>query len=95
MTQTQTPSKTFYIPARKEAATISKVVRSLIWAADRSKIGLDSISVVDEGSTDNTAAVAAEADARVVASSPLFQALKALTQITSRPTCTRQNQQPQ
>lgn len=71
MTKTQTPSKTFYIPARKEAATISKVVRSLIWAADRSKIGLDSISVVDEGSTDNTAAVAAEADARVVSTSDL------------------------
>ena len=71
MAMTRTPSKTICIPARNEAATIGEVVRSLRWAAKRSEIGLESILVVDDRSTDNTAAIAAHAGARVVSTSDL------------------------
>lgn len=71
MTESRTPTKTICIPARNESATIGKVVRSLRWAADRSDIGLESILVVDDRSTDNTAAIAAHAGARVVSTSDL------------------------
>ena len=52
------------IPARDEAATVGPIVRSILDAAPR----VHEVVVVDDGSTDATAAVASAAGARVVRS---------------------------
>lgn len=54
------PDISVVIPARNEAATVGAIVRSLR--------GIGEVVVVDDGSTDATAQVAAAAGARVVAS---------------------------
>jgi glucosyl-3-phosphoglycerate synthase len=49
------------LPARNEASTIAAIVREAVGAA-----GVEEVVVVDDASADDTAAVAAEAGARVV-----------------------------
>ncbi len=57
------------IPARNEAATIGPIVRTVVAELTASGGGVplvDEVLVVDDGSTDDTAAIAAGAGARVV-----------------------------
>ena len=59
------PVVSVVIPARDEAATVAGVVRGVLASGDRRVV---EVLVVDDGSSDGTAAVAAAAGARVVAS---------------------------
>ena len=56
------------IPARNESATVARVVRAVAGSAAE-------VIVVDDGSTDDTAGVAAAAGARVVSQPPLGKGL--------------------
>ena len=73
MNQALMKSKTICIPARNEAATIGDVVSTLLNASRVSDIGLDSILVIDDRSTDETACIATKAGARVVSTIDLCQ----------------------
>ena len=55
------PSVSVVVPARNEAATVARIVELLVEMA-----AVDEVVVVDDGSTDATAAVARRAGARVV-----------------------------
>ena len=57
------------IPARNEAATIGRIVQIIVSTLTAQAGGIhlvDEVVVVDDGSTDNTGAIAAQAGARVI-----------------------------
>jgi len=58
------------IPARDESATIVRVVATVVDALQRRCELVDEVVVVDDGSLDGTASLAARAGARVVSSGP-------------------------
>lgn len=63
------PSVAVCIPARDEAATVDRVVAVALAALQARNGRADEVVVVDDGSTDATAAIASAAGARVIGSS--------------------------